>query len=80
MKTTLIILSVAAVALWVGYIIGYHRGADATFVIFHPHYSVSEVTTFHKTAINTSPDLVALDAIHVNSLHPATNTLVIGGH
>jgi len=79
MKTTLIILSVAAVALWVATSL-VSRGADATFAIFRPHYSGSEVTTFHKTAIKHFPDLVALDAIHVNSLHPATNTLVIGGH
>jgi hypothetical protein len=58
MKTTLITVSVAAVALWVGYTIGYHRGAHDTFAIFRPHYSVSEVTTLHKTAINSSPDVV----------------------
>jgi hypothetical protein len=63
MKTTLITVSVAAVALWVGYTIGYHRGADATFAIFRPHYFVSEVTTVHKTAINTSPDIVTTNSI-----------------
>jgi hypothetical protein len=63
MKTILITISVAAVALWVGYTIGYHRGADATFAIFRPHYFVSEVTTVHKTAINTSPDIVTTNSI-----------------
>ena len=59
MKTTLITVSVAAVAIWVGYTIGYHRGADATFAIFRPHYFVSEVTTYRGTAINRSPETVS---------------------
>ena len=58
MKTTLITISVAVVALWVGYTIGYHHGADATFAIFRPHYSVSEVTTYSGHAVNRGPQTI----------------------
>jgi hypothetical protein len=46
-----------------GYTIGYHRGAHDTFAIFRPHHFVSEVTTLHKTAINTAPDIVTTNTI-----------------
>ena len=58
MKTTLITVSVAAVALWVGYTIGYHPGADATFAIFRPHYFVSEVTTYSGHAVNRGQQMI----------------------
>ena len=58
MKTTLITVSVAAVALWVGYTIGYHHGADATFAIFRPHHFVSEVTTYTGHAVNHGPQMI----------------------
>jgi hypothetical protein len=63
MKTTLIIVLVAAVALWGGYTIGVHCGAHHTYARLHPNYSVVEVTTSHKTAINTSPDTVTTNSI-----------------
>ena len=59
MKATLITILVAAVALWVGYTIGYHHGANDTFAIFRPHHFVSEVTTYRGTAINSSPETVS---------------------
>jgi hypothetical protein len=58
MKTTLITVSVAAVALWVGYTIGYHHGADATFAIFRPRHFVSEVTTYSVHAVNRGPQMI----------------------
>ena len=60
MKTTLITVLVAAVALWVGYTIGYHRGADATFAVFRPHHFVSEVTTYSDHAVNRGPQTIIL--------------------
>jgi hypothetical protein len=58
MKITLIAVSVAAVALWVGYTIGYHHGADATFAIFRPHHFVSEVTTYSGHEVNRGPQTI----------------------
>jgi hypothetical protein len=63
MKTTLIIGSVAAVALWGGYTIGFLCGVHHTYAKLHPNYSVVEVTTSHKAAINTSPDTVTTNSI-----------------
>jgi hypothetical protein len=58
MKTILIIVSIAVVALLGGYTIGYHRGVHDTFAIFRPNYSVVEIRTSHITAINRAPDAV----------------------
>jgi hypothetical protein len=58
MKTALITVSVAAAALWVGYTIGYHHGADATFATFRPRHFVSEVTTYSGHALNRGPQTI----------------------
>ena len=30
--------------------------------------------------MNAAPDLAEMASVYVNSLHPETNTLVVGGH
>ena len=58
MKTTLITVSAAAIALWVGYTIGYYRGAHDTFAVIRPPHFVAEVTTLRGMAINRSPEMI----------------------
>jgi hypothetical protein len=80
MKTTLLVISAVTLALWSGYTIGYLYGAQDSYAKWHSHYSTVEVMTSQRTAMNAAPDLAAMASVYVNSLHPETNTLVIGGH
>jgi hypothetical protein len=68
MKTTLIIVSVAVVALWGGFFVGYHSGVRDTNARWQSRLRVGsdgkislsfdEVTTSHITAINRGPDVI----------------------
>jgi len=59
MKPTLIIVSVAAVALWIGFAVGYHRGERDTDARWRSDYVITEVKTSHITAINRAPETVS---------------------
>ena len=65
MKTMLITVSVAAIALWGGFAIGYHSGVQDTEAVWHSRLrigadgkvglSFDEVTTSSRKSINTYP-------------------------
>ena len=59
MKTILVTIAVAAVALLVGYEIGYRHGADDTLAIFRPRHFVPEVVTKYRgPAVNRGPQTI----------------------
>jgi len=73
MKIKLIIVLVAAVALWIGFAAGFHLGERDTNARWQSRLrvgsdgkislNIDEVATSHKTAINTSPDIVITNTI-----------------
>jgi hypothetical protein len=80
MKTTLLVILATTLALWSGYTIGYHCGTQYSYAKWHSNYSAVEAATSQRTAMNAAPDLAEMASVYVNSLHPETNTLVVGGH
>jgi hypothetical protein len=58
MKTTLITVSVAAVALWIGFAFGYHRGERDTNARWRSDYVITEITTHSGHAVNRAPETV----------------------
>jgi hypothetical protein len=80
MKTTLLVISAATLALWSGYTIGYRSGYQNSYAKYPPRYSAEKVTALLMPSMNSAPGFVASTIIHYNVLVPRANTLVIGGH
>jgi hypothetical protein len=58
MKPTLITVSIAAVALWIGFVTGYHRGERVTDARWDSDYVIMEIKSSHITTINRPPEIV----------------------
>ena len=60
MKTTLIAVSVAAVALWIGFAVGYHHGERDTNARWRSDYVITEITTHSGHSENRAPETVTI--------------------
>ena len=69
MKTTMLTVLIAGIALWGGFTVGYHYGSSDTVVKLHPRYPVTEVTTYSGRALNRAPQGIVLtnNAVGTNS-------------